>query len=302
VVGDWDGDGTTTIGVVDPATGTWYLRNRNSAGPAAAGIFPFGLPGWTPVAGDWGGSGHSGVGMFDPSTATWYLRNEANAGPPDAAAPFTYGGTVAPIPIPPWGGWTPCSPAVMSFTLGWKPLAGAWTAVPAAGQGLTLLAAGGAVAASDVTPLQPGQLQAAVAGALGRLAAAGVDPAVRARLTAAHYQVATLGGGELGLADPATATVQIDAGAAGGGWFVDPTPLQDEEFRVGAAGSPLAALPGTAAAGHMDLLTAVLHEMGHLAGRPGRDAQAHAGDLMADVLTPGTRRTEALDAVFAGGL
>ena len=26
MVGDWDGNGTTTIGVVDPATMTWYLR------------------------------------------------------------------------------------------------------------------------------------------------------------------------------------------------------------------------------------------------------------------------------------
>src|SRR5262249_24098329 len=27
VVGDWDGDGVATIGVFDPATATWYLRN-----------------------------------------------------------------------------------------------------------------------------------------------------------------------------------------------------------------------------------------------------------------------------------
>jgi len=49
----------------------------------------------------------------------------------------------------------------------------------------------------------------------------------------------------------------------------------------------------------MDLLTAVLHEMGHLAGRPDPGARAHPGDLMADTLDPGARRTDALDQVVA---
>src|SRR5260370_28866605 len=31
-VGDWDGNGTTTVGMFDPATGTWHLRNTNGAG------------------------------------------------------------------------------------------------------------------------------------------------------------------------------------------------------------------------------------------------------------------------------
>ena len=40
VVGDWNGDGKTTIGVVDPGSMTWYLRNENSAGaPDAATPF-----------------------------------------------------------------------------------------------------------------------------------------------------------------------------------------------------------------------------------------------------------------------
>jgi hypothetical protein len=303
VVGDWNGDGKTTVGVVDPSTGTWYLRNRNSAGPADS-VFAFGLPGWAPVAGDWGGTGHAGVGMFDPTTATWYLRNEANGGPADAAAPFAFGGTINPIPVPLEGGWGPFQTVTQTFTPAWKPVVGTWDVPlfeqPLSGQ-LPLLAAGGPAGVAAAAPLQAGQLQAAVSGALGRLAADGVGPAVLARLAAAHYQLAALGGGELGLADPAADAVRIDAGAAGYGWFVDPTPLRDEEFHVGAAGSPLTALPGTAAAGRMDLLTVVLHEMGHLAGRPDLDAGAHPGDLMADTLAPGTRRTDAIDQVFKGG-
>jgi hypothetical protein len=49
----------------------------------------------------------------------------------------------------------------------------------------------------------------------------------------------------------------------------------------------------------MDLLTVVLHELAHLAGRGDLDPQAHPADLMAEALAPGTRRTPGLDAVFA---
>jgi hypothetical protein len=101
VVGDWDGNGSTTIGVVDPATMTWYLRNSNSTGAPDYGPFTYGLPGWIPVAGDWTGSGHTGIGVFDLSTGTWYLRNEDSPGPADAGV-FQYGG------------------------VGWKPLVGDW--------------------------------------------------------------------------------------------------------------------------------------------------------------------------------
>jgi hypothetical protein len=78
--------------------------------------------------------------------------------------------------------------------------------------------------------------------------------------------------------------------------------LSDAEFAVGTPGSPLTALPGTAAAGRMDLLTAVPHEMGHLAGLPDQPGTGRSDGLMTDVLAPGVRHTEALDAVFARGL
>ncbi|HZY86740.1 MAG TPA: hypothetical protein VFE78_18040, partial [Gemmataceae bacterium] len=55
----------------------------------------------------------------------------------------------------------------------------------------------------------------------------------------------------------------------------------------------------SAAGGRMDLSTAVLHEMGHLAGLPDEGAASQPGDLMADTLAPGARSTQALDQVFA---
>jgi len=57
VAGDWNGDGTDTIGFMTP-TGTWYLRNAN-AGGAADYTFSFGAGGM-PVAGDWDGTPTAG--------------------------------------------------------------------------------------------------------------------------------------------------------------------------------------------------------------------------------------------------
>jgi hypothetical protein len=105
VVGDRDGNGTVTVGVVDPATMTWYLRNENSAGAPDAGPFPFGAPGWRPVVGDWNGDGTTTVGAAAPN-GTWYLRNSNSAGGPDYT-PFAYGS----------GGWVP-----LAFTWGAPPL------------------------------------------------------------------------------------------------------------------------------------------------------------------------------------
>src|SRR5262249_21784404 len=48
VVGDWTGNGTTTIGVFRPATGQWLLRNSDSAGNPDISFF-YGAPGDIPV-------------------------------------------------------------------------------------------------------------------------------------------------------------------------------------------------------------------------------------------------------------
>jgi hypothetical protein len=168
---------------------------------------------------------------------------------------------------------------------GWLPVCGAFAAPQ-------FLLAGGE--GPGAVPLTDAELQAAVAGALARLGAAGVDPALVAGLASARYGIAALPLGVLGETDTAVRRVTLSADAAGRGWFVDATPLQDEEFTPGAPGSPLVALPGSAAAGREDLLTAVLHEMGHLAGSPDGEAGLMSGSLAA-----GTRDLAALDSVFA---
>jgi hypothetical protein len=266
VVGDWTGSGKVTIGVVDPATMTWYLAASNAQGTALVAKFQYGGAGWKPVVGDWDGDGTTAVGVVDP-LGTWYLRNSNSAGAPDIA-PFAFG----------LGAWTP--------------LGGRYT--PA---GQPLRAAAGPGPGADA--LADGTLQDVVAAALARLRAAGVDPGLVSDLASARYVVGALPGDLLGLAQVAAHRVVLSPDAAGYGWFADATPPADQAFGAGTPGAALVAVPGGAAAGRMDLLTTVLHEMGHLAGLPDRDGPSD--DLMFDTLAPGVRKTQALDAVFARG-
>ena len=77
VVGDWDGNGTATIGIY--RNGTFYLRNSNTVGFADI-VFSFGTPGDQPIAGDWDGDGDDTIGVFRPSTGQFLLRNSNTAG------------------------------------------------------------------------------------------------------------------------------------------------------------------------------------------------------------------------------
>ena len=86
--------------------------------------------------------------------------------------------------------------------------------------------------------------------------------------------------------------VLIDASADGWGWFVELNPLQNTYFVNGTAQF------GTPAVGHMDLLTTVLHEMGHVLGLPDLDLPANSLNVMNDILAPSTRHLADLDAFF----
>jgi hypothetical protein len=257
VVGDWTGDGKTTIGVVDPQ-GRWYLRNSDSGGAPDITPFAYGAPGWTPVVGDWGGNGKTTVGVLDPSTATWYLKYSNTGGAPDLK-PFAFGGA------------------------GWKPVVGDWI-FPALAE---RAAGGGGPGTPRSSSLTPEELASVRQAALTRLADAGVSPPEFANLATVQLSVAPLPTGYLGLAYPDANRVVLDASAAGYGWFIDPTPLTAKEFR--ADGS---AVPGGPASGRVDLLTVVMHELGHIAGLPDDDGN----DLMGGTLSAGVRRVGGLTA------
>ncbi len=80
VTGDWDGNGTATIGIY--RNGSFYLRNSNTLGFADLTI-AFGAPGDQPIAGDWNGDGVDTIGVYRPSTGQFLLRNTNTIGLPE---------------------------------------------------------------------------------------------------------------------------------------------------------------------------------------------------------------------------
>jgi hypothetical protein len=93
----------------------------------------------------------------------------------------------------------------------------------------------------------------------------------------------------LGESSAVVDTIFLDANAKGWGWFIDATPGQDNEFPVQAAKTEELATSGPAAS-RMDLLTVIMHEMGHLLGHEDLDSQASPYDLMSAELPVGVRR------------
>jgi hypothetical protein len=307
VAGDWDGDGKWSVGVFAPSRGDWNLRNELSAGMPDAGSFLFGLPGSKPVVGDWDGDGKFSQGVVEPD-GTWKLKNVLATGTPDFT--FAYGSFANQVIAGDWNGdgiWTPgtledngsggltwklrnsnsAGPAdVTPFTYG------ASSALGAVGDfnfpALPQFAAGGA--GPGALGISQADLGRTVQAALERLWQAGVAPDVLGRLAGAKAVLAPLPPGQLGEAIPKANTILLSPDGAGHGWFVDPTPMQNEEFTAGTAYS------GSPAAGREDLLTTVLHELGHLAGRHDNDGDG----LMGELLPEGTRCVDALSAAFAG--
>jgi hypothetical protein len=103
IVGDWNGDGTDTIGLYSTSGGAFFLRNSNTGGVADI-MFTYGPGGlgFVPIVGDWNGDGVDTVGLYDPAHGAFFLRNSNTGGVADIT--FTYG------------------PAALGFT----PLVGDW--------------------------------------------------------------------------------------------------------------------------------------------------------------------------------
>ena len=81
VAGDWDGDGIDAVGLYDPATAVWYLRNSHTGGNADL-TFNFGPPdaGWCPIAGDWNADGTDTIGLYNAGWSNFYLRDSNSGG------------------------------------------------------------------------------------------------------------------------------------------------------------------------------------------------------------------------------
>ncbi|WP_233259698.1 hypothetical protein [Ramlibacter sp. WS9] len=143
---------------------------------------------------------------------------------------------------------------------------------------LPLLALQGEVESSGAGTLASADLQVMAEAAIARWVAAGIGDDQLALLQSVTFGVADLKGSVLGVA--AGNVVVVDSNAAGWGWFVDATPMGDEEYGVYSGIFP-------AAADQMDLLTVLTHELGHVLGID--DHYAGSADVMHGYLDIGQR-------------
>jgi hypothetical protein len=121
--------------------------------------------------------------------------------------------------------------------------------------------------------------------------AAGLSQQDLARFDEALFAIVDLPDSYLGLAS--FPNIAIDTHADGYGWFIDPTPLDDVEFSNRVFPTHAYATQSSAAAGRPDLLTTVMHEMGHMLGIPDDYNAGNQDNLMYGMLTLGERRLPA---------
>ena len=78
IVGDWNGNGTCTVGFYNLAEGRFFLDNDNSfAGNNSDRNIEYGprTTGYIPIVGDWNGDGIHTVGLYYPATGAFFLTN-----------------------------------------------------------------------------------------------------------------------------------------------------------------------------------------------------------------------------------
>ncbi len=100
VTGDFDGDGTDTVGIfrIANGNGAFFVSNLTNGGVSTGGFF--GQAGDIPIAGDWDGDGKDGIGVFRPSAGKFFLRNQIGFQIPSGQVDFTITfGAVGDIPL-----------------------------------------------------------------------------------------------------------------------------------------------------------------------------------------------------------
>jgi hypothetical protein len=152
---------------------------------------------------------------------------------------------------------------------------------PSVNAGLPLQVMGGEIdEASGATRLTQSMLNPIVTVAIAKLNEVGLRRELFANV---QLTVADLSGATLGLA--VGNSITIDVNAAGYGWNIETAPLDETEFKAPKS---------------IDLLTTVMHELGHVAGLSDLYDADDDGDLMFAWLEPGVRKTSTLvDEVFA---
>ncbi|TFI58329.1 hypothetical protein E2493_10095 [Sphingomonas parva] len=146
--------------------------------------------------------------------------------------------------------------------------------------------------------LSRGELDLIVAAAIDRWEAAGATPAQLAAMRATNVSVANLGG--LLLGESGAGAITLDDNAAGWRWFIDATPGDDAEYR-GSGSQRFATSVYDAAGTRVDLLTVVMHELGHQIGLYDSYAPGDRDALMFGTVRAGERRLPGSEDVGAAG-
>jgi uncharacterized repeat protein (TIGR01451 family) len=145
------------------------------------------------------------------------------------------------------------------------------------------------------TPLTETNLQTIVAAAKHRWVALGLSAEQLAALDGITFRIADLEERNLGAATPGQ--VILDRHGAEHGWFIDATPLDELEFTRPASATRWITAPQQLPAGRYDLLTAVMHELGHAAGFADSYQPEARESLMYGYLPRGERRLPTRDTV-----
>lgn len=202
------------------------------------------------------------------------------------------GNTIAPLNLK---DGLPTAPPLLAATGGIARAAGPASApdqtdaTPGA-TALTITPGATALAPAPTAPpeLSQSALDAAVAAALARWEASGLTAGQVAALRQLRFETAELSHFRLG--EAAGNRIRLSRNAGGNGWYVDASAASDNQF--GQVESPTLRYtePAGRPAGRMDLLTAVLHEMGHALGLDDSYAMGDRASLMYGQLTMGERR------------
>ncbi len=256
ITGDWDGDGTDNIGI---HRGNFFFLDASANGAWSAGdvVYRFGNPGDMPLIGDWDGDGKDNIGL--QRGRTFFLDNDGD------------------------GRWSKNDRSYAFGTDTDTGIAGRWR------EAQPIMAAAGEANDPDISAktLASEQLAPIVSAAVDILAAEGLSDAQVKALEKIHIRIADLDGALLGHA--LGNSITIDGNAAGHGWFVDVTPEANEDFELATNGN-LVAMGESAAYGHVDLLSVLLHEMGHILDLDDDYSHASSNKVMNGWLEEGIRR------------
>jgi hypothetical protein len=284
IVGDWNGDGRDDLGVF--RLGVWHIDTNGVFGWQGDDTsVVYGVPIDLPVAGDWDGDGRDNIGTV--RDRNWYLDTNGIFGWQGDDTSLVYGvGTPTDTPvIGDWDGDGQDEIGVYrrnghwyldaNGTLGWQGddrdvTFDIGSAIPVSGASATpnLLAGGVGLSAatSSAARVTNVQLARVVDQALAIWSQAGLPSRDVERLRRTPTRVVDVAND--GLALSWARAIAIDVNAAGRGWNVDDALTPDDADRF-------------------DLLSAVLHEQGHILGL---EHIADADDFMSETLPTGVRR------------